>query len=154
MDTKLSISAMPEREDADDVWLQWATNYPTVLVVNMTCTDISLQSATFIFDDVPFPENPNGAVNGGMVALAADQVMGILAARVAPTGSMPVTAVLNVQFHSPAYPPIKFLAQVLPGGRYVQTIEVVAYDSEGRRCSTAMGTMAVGSANKRQTLEI
>jgi len=149
MDTKLGIEVMPAHEDPDDVWLGWANGYPTVRALNLTCTELAEQSATFSFDEVPFPPNPNGAVNGGMVALAADQVMGVLAARTAPTGSLPVTAVLNVQFHSPAYPPITFHAQVIPGGRFVQTVEVVAHDADGRRCSTATGTMAVGSPRRR-----
>ena len=154
MDTKLGIESMPEHEDTDDVWIDWATGYPTVRALNLKCTEIAAGSATFVFDDVPFPPNPNGAVNGGMVALAADQVMGVLAARTAPTGSVPVTAVLNVQFHSPAHPPLTLHAEVIPGGRFIQTVEVVARDVEGRRCSTATGTMAVGSPRRRAAEEI
>jgi uncharacterized protein (TIGR00369 family) len=149
MDTKLGIETMPAHEDSDEVWRQWATDYPTVRAINMLCSELTDGSATFALDDAAFPLNPNGAVNGGMVALAADQVMGVLAARTAPPGSVPVTAVLNVQFHSPAYPPLTFDAWVIPGGRFVQAIEVVARDVSGRRCSTATGTMAVGSPNRR-----
>jgi uncharacterized protein (TIGR00369 family) len=154
MDTKLGIEAMPAHEEADEVWLEWATAYPTVRALNLVCRELSPHGATFFFDDVPFPPNPNGAVNGGMVALAADQVMGVLAARCAPTGSVPVTAVLNVQFHSPAQPPLTFRAHVLPGGRFIQTVEVLTIDADGRRCATATGTMAVGSATRRTVEKI
>jgi acyl-coenzyme A thioesterase PaaI-like protein len=152
MDTKLGIAAMPAHEDADETWRRWANAYPTVKAINMLCADLSRGAATFVLDDVPFPPNPNGALNGGIVALATDQVMGVLAARVAPTGSVPVTAVLNVQFHAPAHTPVTLLAQAIPGGRFVQTIEVVARGADGRRCATATGTMAMGSPDRRTAM--
>lgn len=152
MDTKLGIAAMPTHEDADDTWREWAEAYPTIRALNMTCSRVESRSAVFVLDDAPYPPNPNGAVNGGMIALAADQVMGVLAARVAPTGSVPVTAVLNVAFHAPALPPVTLVAQAIPGGRFIQTIEVVAHGADGRRCSTATGTMAVGSSGRRSTM--
>ena len=151
MDTKLGIAAMPAHEDSDESWVEWANEYPTLRAVNLRCVEITLASAICVLDDVPFPLNPNGAVNGGMVALAADQVMGIMAARAAPTGSFPVTAVLNLQFHSPAQPPVTLHARTLPGGRFVTTVEVVAERADGVRCATAIGTMAVPS--KRRSRE-
>jgi uncharacterized protein (TIGR00369 family) len=149
MDTKLGIAAMPAHEDDDDAWRAWADGYPTVRAINMNCTEVRQGSATFVLCDPPFPPNPNGAVNGGILALAADQIMGVLAARVAPTGSVPATAALSVQYHSPAYPPLAIAATAVPGGRFVQAIEVVVRDGEGRRCATAMGTMAVGPGTRR-----
>jgi len=151
MDTKLGIATMPAHEDPHDVWLAWANAYPTLRAVNLTCVELADRTATFVLDDVPFPPNPNGAVNGGIVALAADQVMGVLAARTAPTGSVPVTAVLSVSFHAPALPPLSIVAEVVPGGRFVQTIEVVVRGADGSRCSSATGTMAVGSPTRRSS---
>lgn len=152
MDTKLGIAAMPAHEDADETWREWADAYPTMRALNLTCCRVDGRTAVFELDQVPFPPNPNGAVNGGIIALAADQVMGVLAARVSPTGSVPVTAVLNVAFHAPAFPPVTLVAQAIPGGRFIQTIEVVAHGADGRRCSTATGTMAVGSSGRRSTM--
>jgi len=149
LDTKLGIARMPAHEDPDDVWLTWANEYPTLRAVNLTCVELRDRSASFLLDDAPFPPNPNGAVNGGIVALAADQAMGILAARTAPTGSVPVTAVLNVAFHAPALPPLTMTAEVVPGGRFVSTVEVIVRRADGARCSTATGTMAVGSPRRR-----
>ena len=151
MDTQLGIARMPPHEDPDDVWLAWANEYPTLRAVNLTCLELQDGSATFLLGDVPFPPNPNGAVNGGFVALAADQVMGVLAARAAPTGSVPVTAVLNLAFHAPAIPPLTMSAEVVPGGRFVSTIEVIVRRADGARCCTATGTMAVGSAQRRSS---
>ena len=153
MDTKQGIARMPAHEDTDEVWREWACSYPTVRALNMICAEVGPRRTTFVLDDVPFPPNPNGAVNGGMIALAADQVIGVLAARVAPTGSVPVTAVLSVVFHAPAYAPVTMEAHAVPGGRFVQTVEVVARGADGRRCSTVTGTMAVGSAKGRFATE-
>jgi uncharacterized protein (TIGR00369 family) len=149
MDTKRGIATMPAHEDPHDAWLTWANAYPTLRAVNLTCVELQDRTGTFLLDDVPFPANPNGAVNGGIVALAADQVMGILAVRTAPTGSVPVTAVLSVSFHAPALPPLTMTAEVVPGGRFVSTVEVVVRAADGTRCSTATGTMAVGSPKRR-----
>jgi len=149
MDTKLGIARMPAHEDPHEVWLAWANAYPTLRAVNLTCVELKDRSAIFLLDDVPFPPNPNGAVNGGFVTLAADQAMGVLAARTAPTGSVPVTAVLNVSFHSPAQAPLTLEAEVVPGGRNVSTIEVVVRGADGSRCSSATGTMALGSPTRR-----
>jgi uncharacterized protein (TIGR00369 family) len=152
METKLGIAAMPAHEDADEAWRAWADDYPTMRALNMTCTRVQGRTAEFVLDDVPFPPNPNGAVNGGVIALAADQVMGVMAARVSPTGSVPVTAVLSVVFHAPAFAPVTLLAQTIPGGRFIQTIEVVARGADGRRCATVTGTMAVGSSGRRASM--
>jgi len=152
MDTKLGIANMPAHEDTNEVWREWASSYPTVRALNMICAEVGARRATFVLDDVPFPPNPNGAVNGGVIALAADQVMGVMAARVSPTGSVPVTAVLSVVFHAPAFAPVTLLAQTIPGGRFIQTIEVVARGADGRRCATVTGTMAVGSSGRRASM--
>lgn len=149
MDTKLGIAAMPAHEDSDETWREWADAYTTVRALNMQCTDVGERTAIFVLDDVPFPANPNGAVNGGMIALAADQVLGVVSARVAPTGSMPATAVLSMVFHSPAFAPVTLTAEAVPGGRFIQTVEVVAVGADGRRCCTVTGTMAIGSPTRR-----
>jgi len=143
MDTRSSITSMPAHEDDDDCWRAWADRHPSVRAINLVCTEVSADTATFVLDEVPFPANPNGAVNGGVIALAADQVMGVLAARGGPTGSAAVTAALTVHFHAPAFAPVTFRARAIPGGRSVLTIEVVAHGADGRRYSTATGTMAI-----------
>jgi uncharacterized protein (TIGR00369 family) len=148
-DTTLAIATMPAHEDPHDAWMAWATAYPTLRAVNMRCVELGDRSGTFRIDEVPFPPNPNGAVNGGIVALAADQAMGILAARTAPTGSVPVTAVLSVSFHAPARLPLSLRAEVVPGGRNVSTVEVVVRGADGARCASATGTMAMGSPTRR-----
>ncbi len=149
MDTTTSLRTMPRHDDPNDDWRTWADRHPSFVSAGLVCIEISHRTAVFEFSGTPFPLNPNGAVNGGIVALAADQVMGVLGARVAPTGSMPVTAVLQVQYHAPAVAPLTLEATAVHNGRTLQTIEVVVHDARGRRCSTATGTMSVGALEQR-----
>jgi uncharacterized protein (TIGR00369 family) len=149
METTAKLRALPRHEDPDEAWIAWADTYPTFVNAGLRCITMDRTTATFEFTGTPFPLNPNGAVNGGIVALAVDQVMGVMGARIAPTGSMPVTAVLQANYHSPAIEPLRMEATAIHSGRNLQTIEVVVHDSRGRRCTTATGTMAVGSLEQR-----
>jgi len=142
MDTATEILRVPNREDPDEEWMAWANSYSTLIAARMTCTRIDSQSADFLLKDSIFPLNPNGAVNGGMVSLVADQAMGVLAIRTAAERRLPVTAVLAVHFHRPALAPLTLHAQLIPGGRNIKTVEVVVMDRDGQRCVTATGTMA------------
>lgn len=153
MDTTAAMRIMPAHEDTNDVWRDWSNSYPTFVAAGLHCAEFGDRSARFELTETTFPLNPNGQINGGVVALAADQVMGVVAARVSPTGSIPATAVLNVQYHSPAFPPLAFESTAVPGGRSVQTVEVVILDRNGRRCVTAYGTMAVGPSTRRSAPE-
>lgn len=149
MDTTAGLRTLPRHEDPDADWVAWADAYPTFVGAGLRCLSMGRTQASFEYVGTPFPLNPNGAVNGGIVALAVDQIMGVMGARVAPTGSMPVTAVLQVQYHSPAIEPLRMDATAIHAGRNLQTIEVVVTDARGRRCSTATGTMAVGNLEQR-----
>jgi uncharacterized protein (TIGR00369 family) len=149
MDTTAGLRSLPCHEDPDEDWIAWADAYPTLSGAGLRCVTMGRTQASFEYVGTPFPLNPNGAVNGGIVALAVDQIMGVMGARVAPTGTMPVTAVLQVSYHSPAIEPLRMDATAVYAGRNLQTIEVVVHDARGRRCSSATGTMAVGSLEQR-----
>ena len=149
MDTTTQMRAIPRHEAPDEEWRAWADLYPTFASSGLRCVAMGSTTGSFEFDGTPFPLNPNGAVNGGIVALVADQIMGVMGARIAPTGSMPVTAALTVHYHAPALEPLRLEAVALHGGRSLQTIEVAVYDARGRRCSTATGTMALGKLEQR-----
>lgn len=154
MDTTAGLRTLPRHEDPDDDWIAWANAYPTFAGAGLRCLSMGPVQASFEYVGTPFPLNPNGAVNGGILALAADQIMGVMGARVAPTGSMPVTAALMVHYHAPAIEPLRMEATVLHGGRSIQTIEVVVHDARGRRCNTATGTMALGKLQQRIAPEV
>ena len=137
-----AIQRVPHQDDPEESWLAWANNYSTLTASGLVCTRIDVDSAEFVLDQARFPPNPNGAVNGGMVALVADQAMGVAAIRTTPVGQQPVTVVLETHFHRPAFVPLTLTASVVPGGRTIRTVQVIVRDEEGRQCATATGTMA------------
>jgi uncharacterized protein (TIGR00369 family) len=131
--------------DAPATWPDWANSWSTLRALNMVCTAVDAQSGEFFIDEMPFPPNPNGSVNGGMLACAADQVLGIMSTLSSTAGSVPATATLHMWFHRPATLPVMFHAKVLPGGRKTKFIEVAIEDAAGNRCATAHGTMIAGA---------
>jgi uncharacterized protein (TIGR00369 family) len=131
-------------DDADaGMWLAWANQLPLCAAVGLECVELDPTHGLFRLDGTPIAANPNGSVNGGVIAAIADQAMGVMAMRGARHGHQPATAALNVQFHSPAYAPLTMEAHVVGGGRRVRFVEVVVFDRDGQRCCTSHGTMVV-----------
>ena len=131
--------------DAD--WISWAQRLPYCRDLGLECIDISADSAVFRMARPALTPNPNGAVNGGIVAAAADQVLGVMAMRVSAPGQLPATGALHIQYHSPAMAPITFRAKPLGGGSRVKFVEVVVEDRDGNRCVTSQGTMVAGGSS-------
>ncbi|MBP2389391.1 PaaI family thioesterase [Aeromicrobium fastidiosum] len=146
-DNQEAIQQLPRQDDAEQSWLDWANGYSTLAASGLTCTRIDADGADFVLDKANFPPNPNGAVNGGIVALVADQAMGVAAIRTAPAGRQPVTAVLETHFHRPAFAPLTLTASVIPGGRTIRTVQVVVRDKDGKHCASATGTMSMTDAS-------
>jgi uncharacterized protein (TIGR00369 family) len=144
-----AIQGVPHLDDPEKNWLAWANNYSTLTASGLVCTRIDADSAEFVLNEARFPPNPNGAVNGGMVALVADQAMGVAAIRTTPAGQQPVTVVLETHFHRPAFTPLTLTASLVPGGRTIRTVQVVVRDRDGRQCATATGTMAATQTSAR-----
>ena len=127
-------------------WLGWANALPFCRDVGLVCLELDDSSAIFRMERSTLTPNPNGAVNGGMVAAAADQVMGALTLRMSARGLLPATGSLHIQFHLPALAPLTFRATPLGGGRRTKFVEVVVADRHGNRCATSQGTMIVGGS--------
>ena len=64
--------------DATADWLAWANALPYCRDLGLLCVELEAASATFRMERSTLTPNPNGAVNGGTVAAAADQIMGAL----------------------------------------------------------------------------
>jgi uncharacterized protein (TIGR00369 family) len=124
-------------------WLAWANALPLCRDLGLVCVELDTESAVFRMEQPALSPNPNGAVNGGVVAAAADQAMGALSRRTGGDGALPVTASFCIQFHRPALAPLVFRATSLPGGRRTKFVEVVVEDRSGDRCATSQGTMVV-----------
>ncbi|MBO0727701.1 MAG: PaaI family thioesterase [Acidimicrobiaceae bacterium] len=134
---------MPSPHEDDGIWMRWANNWPTIAALGLRCTKLSTGSGLFGVDLDPFVPNPNGAVNGGILAAMIDQAMGVLAARSTQEGYSPRTASLHVQYHRPVRAPLVIEASALPGGRRIQFVEVTVTAADGRRCATGHGTMVI-----------
>ncbi|MUL65900.1 hypothetical protein BOO86_15600 [Mycobacterium sp. CBMA 234] len=131
--------------DAD--WRDWAGRLPYCRDLGLVCLEFTSETAVFRMAEPALTPNPNGAVNGGTVAAAADQVLGAMAMRVSAEGQLPATGALHIQFHRPALAPITFRATPLGGGSRVKFVEVVVEDRHGRRCATSHGTMVAGGSS-------
>jgi uncharacterized protein (TIGR00369 family) len=124
-------------------WLDWANRLPLCLDLNMTCSEIGDGRATFHMTDVPLTPNPNGGVNGGLIAAAIDQVMGAIGMLESPRGSAIATATLNVQYLRPAHTPLTFRGTASKRGRTLVFIDVAVEDADGRLTTSASGTMMI-----------
>ena len=130
----------PSADEPVETWVAWANEWRSVAALNMVCVGFGERTVDFTVESVPFPDNPNGAINGGMLAAIADQVFGVLAMWGSPT-FVPATANLQIEFHRPLIGPASVRGELLPGGRRLQFLEAVMADSSGQRCATAHATM-------------
>ena len=63
-------------------WLAWANALPYCRNLGLECaSELNEGSATFRMECSTLTPNPNGAVNGGTVTAAADQIMGAVTMR-------------------------------------------------------------------------
>jgi uncharacterized protein (TIGR00369 family) len=127
-------------------WSAWANALPYCQDLGLVCVELNAASATFRMERSTLTSNPNGAVHGGTVAAAADQIMGALTMRMSAKGLLPATGSLHIQFHLPAWAPLTFRATALGGGRRTKFVEVVVEDRNGNRCATSQGTMIAGGS--------
>lgn len=145
------LMSRPGPEAPPSEWAAWANGTPQLRGLGITCTATREGAADFSVPAVPYAPNPNGSINGGMLAAIADQAMGVLSAMACPPGYLAATASLHIQFHRPARAPLAVSAQLLPGGNRVKFVEVVLRDADGNHCATAQGTMIVGGAGRPQS---
>jgi len=127
-------------------WLTWANALPCCRDLGLVCTEFDTTSAIFRMERSTLTPNPNGAVNGGTVTAAADQIMGALTMRMSEPGLLPATGSLHIQFHSPARAPLTFRATRLGGGGRTKFVEVAVEDRDGNRCATSQGTTIAGGS--------
>lgn len=142
------MAAEPQTWDAPiggsrEQWLAWANALPLAEALGMTCTDIGAGQATFRMEAAPLAANPNGSVNGGLVAAAADQCMGAVGMTLLPPGFVVNTATLHAQYQRPAIPPLTLTARVTKSGRSLIYVDVDIDDGRGRLCNSAQGTMMI-----------
>jgi uncharacterized protein (TIGR00369 family) len=149
VDGHVGTDLMPTHEDEDRTWLEWVNSHAMYRATQLICTSMTHDEAEFDMPASNLPLNPNGAVNGGVIAMAVDQALGALGMRVVPTGRLPMTTALNVVYHAPARPPLLLRSTVLNAGRAVLAIKVEVRGADDRNCCDAVGTLSVGSLDRR-----
>lgn len=119
-----------------DAWRDWAENLVACRALGLHCRSIASGEVEMVMDEALYDLNPNGAVHGGLVANAADQVMGVAVAGALPAGQVPVTSTFSMEYHLPARLPLRFGGgRVTRVGRSVVFVEVDFESGDGRVCS-------------------
>ncbi|HEY9263458.1 MAG TPA: PaaI family thioesterase [Mycobacterium sp.] len=137
----VNISAPPAHESGVEDWIDWANSMPSLGAVGLTCTAMTGSTVEFVLDPETFPRNINGAINGGLVACAADQAMGVAAVRGSRSHAYAFTVSLTTHFHRPAMPPLVVRARLIPGGKRIAFVDVEMEGTDGARCASAQGAL-------------
>ncbi|MEV0692562.1 PaaI family thioesterase [Streptomyces sp. NPDC050388] len=141
----MNVSEPPRPEASDEDWMDWANRMPSVVALGLECSAMDEERAEFVLDSRFFPLNANGAVNGGLLASAADQVMGVMAVRGARSHAYAFTISMATQFHRSAMPPVLVRAEFVPGGRRVAFVNVEMEGADGVRCASTQGALRMSA---------
>jgi uncharacterized protein (TIGR00369 family) len=134
------------REHFNDLWALRAIR-ATIERLEPGQADVSLDPPTESL-------NPNGAVNGGVIAAAMDMTGGFAVASSGPDTEYSSTVDLAIHFMAPARAlPLTLRSRVLRRGRRMCFVGVEVTDAEGKSCATATGSWALmpGSPHARGT---
>ncbi|MEU6008321.1 PaaI family thioesterase [Streptomyces sp. NPDC047453] len=143
-----NVSEPPSPEAPEGDWTDWANLMPSVAALGLECTAMDEERAEFVLDSRFFPLNANGAVNGGLLVSAADQVMGVMAVRGARSHAYAFTISMAAQFHRSAMPPILVRAEFVPGGKRVAFVNVEMEGADGVRCASAQGALRMSAGER------
>ncbi|MGE4425734.1 MAG: PaaI family thioesterase [Solirubrobacteraceae bacterium] len=139
----------PPAEDAPvEAWRSWFDAIGASRALGLRCTDAQPGRIVARFTGDGFPPNPNGALFGGLVVAAADQVMGMCAYSSVPD-RLPATATLQTSFLRPAFGPLTYAARVVQRGRSMLFLDATAEDRDGRLCATFTGCWVANAATPR-----
>jgi uncharacterized protein (TIGR00369 family) len=128
-------------------WTAWANRLTNLTELSLVCSQMEAGSALFTLA-APRSLNPNGSVNGGLVAAAADQAMGLIALTGMPEGSLPATATINGAYLRPAFAPLRFEAAVTQSGRRLVFVTVEVFDRDDKHCVSFTGTLTSQSPER------
>ena len=140
-----NISQPPAPEASAGDWMDWANAMPSLKALGLTCTSMTEGATEFVLDPRSFPLNLNGAVNGGVVACAADQAMGITAVRGARSHPYAFTISMTTQFHRSAMPPLVLRAKFVAGGSRVAFVNIEMEGADGSQCASAQGALRLSA---------
>ncbi len=125
-----------------DVWLEYCNEHPAAKAVGLTAVHTDGQVMRFRLSHAP-AMNPNGSVNGGLLAAALDNALAQTAMTGMPDDGLPNTAGMNVQYLRPAIPSLDILVRVTRGGRRMVFVRAEVFTKGDVLCATADGMFAV-----------
>lgn len=133
---------MPDADASLDEVRAWFNAIDVTRAAGMRCVALSDDSATCTL--VPVYRNPDGAVNGGLLASFVDQVGGALVAGLIRAPDYASTADLTIRYLRPALAePLVGEARTIRRGRALLVLGITVRDGDERECVTATGAWAV-----------
>ncbi|MGO4385510.1 PaaI family thioesterase [Specibacter sp. RAF43] len=113
--------------ESPEAWAEWAERLPSSEVVGLRVrhsepgyVELELGNDSLL--------NPNGAVNGGVIAAASDQACALALLTLLPPWWVAVTTTLNIEYRRPAMLPLVFKSRVT---RYSRTLAFIEADLTG-----------------------
>ena len=137
-----SLAALHERQPAGAdwaAWLSWATRQPSVASLGIEPQEFSDGRALVTMAGSMTPLNPDGGVDGGLVAALIDQVGALATLTRAAPGHGVLTCTLSISYLRPAMLPLTGVGQVVRSGRTLIFTRVDIL-SAADVCATASGT--------------
>jgi uncharacterized protein (TIGR00369 family) len=122
----------------------WFNERAATRMLSMRCEPLKPGRAVLTMDPPAEVGNPNGAVNGGLIAALADQAGGIAVSTRLDRDEYAATAQLDVHFLRPLLAtPARAEATVRRRGRRLAFPNVEIRDADGELCALATGTWSV-----------
>lgn len=134
--------------------LEWFNAMPIMRTLSARAVAVTHASATMLVDPPQEERNPNGAVNGGILAAVCDITGGMAVSAGGDDREYQSTIDLTLHFLRPALAtPLRVHAAVLRRGRRNVVVQVEVRDDDGELCTVATGTWVVfpGSPHARAT---
>ena len=125
-----------------EAWLEYCNEHPAAKAMGLTSVKTDGQEMRFLLAHAP-AMNPNGSVNGGMLAAALDTALAQTAMTGMAEDGLPNTAGMNLQYLRPAIPPLDIVVRVTRGGRRMVFARAEIFTNGDVLCATADGTFAV-----------
>ncbi len=131
-------------DQAPEELRRWFDEMPVMRLLSARLTALEPGSAEVTLTPAPEELNPNGAVNGGIIAAVADLTGGFLVMASGPASEYASTADLAVHYMVAARAlPVTMRARMLRRGRRMCFVQIDVVDADGTLCAVATGSWAL-----------
>lgn len=134
------LTHQPQPEPGDWLaWRDWAARQPTLGAFGIEDATFADGRVTASIRSLSTPLNPNGAVHGGLVAAALDQIGALASLTRAPADHGVLTCTLGIEYLRPAILPLTGIGQVQRSSSSL-VFTRIELSSRGKVCAAASGT--------------